>query len=83
MPPKVKHTYPAHVNPDLLRSQAQRRRQALTEAGCSTYVMGYRNGGGAIVCLCCGLGSSNANDIRERYCGFCRQFHSEWREPSE
>lgn len=77
--PKIKYAYPGHVNPDELRSQAQRRRQALTAAGCSTYVFGFRDGHTAIVCLCCGLGSSNVNDIRERYCGFCRQFHSEWR----
>lgn len=73
-----------HTNPDRLSVQAARRRQALTEAGCSTYAMGYRNGGSAIVCLCCparSTGSNHAGDVRERYCGFCRQFHSEWKEP--
>lgn len=34
-------------------------------------------GGSAILCLRCGLRSFNANDIQERYCGHCHQFHVE------
>jgi hypothetical protein len=62
----------------LLRRQAARRRQALTAAGCATYTLGARGGQSAIVCLCCGLGSADSRDIRQRYCGFCREFHGEW-----
>lgn len=62
-----------------LRTEANLRRDALSGAGCSTYTMGLREGIEAIVCLCCGLGSVNANDIEQRYCGFCHAFHSDWK----
>lgn len=71
-PPKIMDT-------ETLHRSASRRRQALIAGGCSTYIIGYRGGRPGIVCLCCGLGSSNTNDIQERYCGFCRQTHSEER----
>jgi hypothetical protein len=29
----------------------------------------------AILCLDCGLISFNPNDVRERYCGNCHEFH--------
>lgn len=81
--PKIKRTYtlPAGLfDPEQQRQAAARRRQALAAAGCSTYVIGVRGGAAAIVCLCCGLGSSNANDIDEKYCGFCKEWHSEAKE---
>ena len=74
------HTYPQEVEVKQLRTQAARRRRALVNAGCSTYTTGLRGGVTAIVCLCCGLGSANGLDIANRYCGFCRAFHSEWKE---
>lgn len=80
---KVKRTYslPAGlIDPEPLRQAASRRRQALTVAGCSTYVIGVRGGVTAIICLCCGLGSTNAGDVDERYCGFCGEWHSEAKE---
>lgn len=80
---RIKRTYslPAGlVDPEPLRKEAARRRQALRDAGCSTYVIGVRGGAPGIVCLCCGLGSSNRSDIEERYCGFCKAFHVDARE---
>ncbi len=77
---KVKRTYtlPAGLfDPEAQRLDANRRRQALIAGGCSTYVIGVRGGAAGIVCLCCGLGSSNAGDIDEKYCGFCQTWHSE------
>ena len=62
------------------RAKAQRRRKALVNAGCATYELGHRGAAQAIQCLCCGLGSNNVTDINQRFCGFCQQFHSEWRE---
>ena len=79
-------TKPRYIHPlravdvDTLRTQAARRRKALANAGCSTYAIGERGGQAAIMCLCCGLGSNHPDDIANRYCGFCHEFHSEWRE---
>ena len=78
---KRKYTVPVHVDLDKLRVEANRRRAALTAAGCSTYVLGFRSDSPSIVCLCCGLGSANAYDIQERYCGFCHARHTEATEP--
>lgn len=80
---KTKRSYglPAGlIDPEPLRHEATRRRQALTAHGCSTYVIGVRGGIPAIVCLCCGLGSTNTGDIEERYCGFCQTWHSDAKE---
>ena len=77
--PKRTYTIPPEIETDR-RAKAQRRRQALVRAGCATYEMGFRGGQKGIQCLCCGLGSSNPGDILEKYCGFCREFHQEWRE---
>lgn len=80
---KIKRSYslPAGlIDPEPLRRDAGRRRQALIGGGCSTYVIGVRGGVTAIICLCCGLGSTNAGDIDERYCGFCQTWHSEAKE---
>lgn len=77
---KRRHTYPSDIDLKERRQQADRRRAVLTAAGCSTYTLGGRAGTPAIVCLCCGLGSSDAADIRRRYCGFCKATHSEWAE---
>jgi hypothetical protein len=75
-----------HAPPDVrdgprLRHEAQRRRTALAQAGCSTYQLGTRGGVEAIICLCCGLGSAHPKDMAERYCGFCQSFHTEWSDP--
>lgn len=74
------YTPPKDTDIPTLKRQAAKRRAALVAAGCSTYALGYRNGVPGILCLCCGLGSSNVNDIEEKFCGFCHSFHSDWRE---
>jgi len=74
--PKRNYVTPPEVNPAELMVAADRRRAALIAGGCSTYTIGYRGGQPGIVCLCCGLGSSHQQDIAQRYCGFCQQFHS-------
>lgn len=79
---KVKRSYSFPAIEADLRAKAARRRRALTTDGCATYTLGDRSGRPGIVCLCCGLGSSNSEDITQRYCGFCREFHSEWKEES-
>jgi len=80
-PPPRRWALPPDVHdPTRLRADAQRRRAALVAAGCQTYTVGMRGGQAAIVCLCCGLGSGHPADIAERFCGFCRAWHSEWRE---
>lgn len=61
----------------LRRAEAQRRREALEHGGCATYALGVPGMAERIVCLCCGLPSSNPTDIAERYCGFCSEYHSE------
>lgn len=75
---------PAGIDQAALRLEADRRRAALVAAGCATYVIGWREGQQRITCLCCGLGTSNSHDVREKYCGMCRTWHAEWieREPS-
>lgn len=65
---------------DRLKREAARRRQALVKDGCSTYAIGTRAGSVAIQCLCCGLGSFDQRDIKNKFCGFCQAIHSEWRE---
>jgi hypothetical protein len=79
-PPRRWATPPEIHDPARLRADAQRRRAALQAAGCQTYTVGMRGGQAAIVCLCCGLGSANPHDIAEKFCGFCRTWHSEWRD---
>ncbi len=32
--------------------------------------------GKSITCLKCGKTSYNENDVRERYCGYCHEFHA-------
>jgi hypothetical protein len=78
---KLKRRYrmPGGIDYAELKVYAKRRREVLEAAGCSTYVLGERMGAQGIVCLCCGLGSSHADDIVSRYCGFCAEFHSEWK----
>jgi hypothetical protein len=53
------------------------RRIVLRQAGLDTYTYGMKSGGRAIVCLCCGLGSSHPQDIERLYCGFCQWFHED------
>lgn len=72
------YTYPPEVEILELRRRASLRRLALVAAGCSTYTIGYRDAQPAIMCLCCGLGSSNAHDIANRFCGLCGEYHAEW-----
>lgn len=74
------HTRPVPTDDAELHRQAARRRAALVAGGCATYQLGYNAGNLAIVCMCCGLGSTNFNDIDQRYCGFCQAWHSEWKE---
>lgn len=62
-----------------LKQRATRRRQALVAAGCATYEIGRRGNVLSIACLCCGLGSHHPNDIERKYCGFCQEFHTEWK----
>jgi len=71
------------MNQALAHEQADKRRSALIAAGCSTYVLGWRDGLPRILCLCCGLGTQNSRDIKERYCGFCGRFHAEWESEQE
>jgi hypothetical protein len=40
-----------------------------------TYVIGAY--GKCITCLDCGLTSWNPNDVAERYCGGCHEFHDD------
>ena len=53
------------------------RRRALLLQGLHTYTFGKREGHDSILCLCCGLGSTGAGDIGNRYCGFCGVFHDD------
>ena len=73
-----KYSYPANVDRNKLKVEALHRRSALENNGCQTYILGLKNSIPSILCCCCGLGSVNPNDIKEKYCGFCHTFHSEW-----
>lgn len=77
--PVSAHTTPPEVDAAKLRAQASRRWAALAAAGCSTYTLGLRGGEPAILCLCCGLGSAHPDQIANKYCGFCHEFHLEER----
>lgn len=57
-----------------MRAAAQRR-EALTQAGCTTYLLQDMGGRPSILCLCCGLRSWHPMDIQERYCGACHAWH--------
>lgn len=80
---KREYIIPGNVDKDRLLIEAKKRREALVNAGCDTYVFGLKNGMSAILCLCCGLGSCNLNDIKLKYCGFCNVFHQEVKEDGE
>lgn len=71
------YRYPSEVEIERLRNEADKRRDALAENGCSTYTTGFKGNQQAIVCLCCGLSSSNPGDLQHKYCCFCQKFHSE------
>lgn len=58
-------------------THAKERRYILQKAGLATYEINANDG--AIVCLCCGMLSSNLHDIRFLYCGYCHEFHTERR----
>jgi len=77
------YSYPHDINERDLRRRADRRRAALIAHSCATYELGWRDGDQRILCLCCGLGTTNSHDIREKFCGFCRHFHNEGIEQSE
>lgn len=74
------YTFPTDLDRAQARAEAERRRSALVAAGCATYVLGVRAGLPRILCLCCGLGTHNSKDIKDRYCGFCQAYHREWGE---
>lgn len=78
-----RYYYSPEISPAELKEQADRRRAALRAAGCATYTIGSKAGSLAIICLCCGLGSSHPTDLEETYCGFCKTFHSGWSEKPE
>ena len=48
----------------------------MRKAANDTYIP-IMNGGKTITCLDCGLTSWNENDVRERYCPVCREFHDD------
>jgi hypothetical protein len=77
--PLISSPSPLAMTP-VVQEQAARRRAALVAAGCSTYTLGRREGLPAIICHCCGLGSTHPRDVRERSCGLCHAVHSEWKE---
>lgn len=62
-----------------MREMANRRRLALTDVGCSTYILGAKPGQNNILCVCCGMMSYNENDIKNLYCGYCHEFHAGWK----
>lgn len=73
-----KHKPPQNISDlEQLKQDAQKRRQVLRSADLTTYQIGERGGALAIICLCCGLGSSHPTDIEQRYCGFCKAYHDE------
>jgi hypothetical protein len=74
----TQYKYPMEVQIADRQAAAARRRKALVAAGCSTYELGHRGTSKAIQCLCCGLGSTHPTDIAQRFCGFCKELHSEW-----
>ena len=39
-------------------------------------IVSTKEDGLGIRCLICGMTSWNENDVREKYCGNCRQFHA-------
>jgi hypothetical protein len=54
---------------------ARQRREALTQAGCTTYLLQTMGGRPSILCLCCGLRSWHPMDLQELYCGACHTWH--------
>lgn len=62
-----------------LRLMANRRRIALTDVGCATYILGSKPGQDNILCVCCGMLSYNPNDIKNKFCAFCNEYHAEWK----
>lgn len=65
------------TNPDKLHQDAAARRRVLRQANLTTYTIGRRDSEAAIICLCCGLSSTNENDLLNRYCGFCKAHHDD------
>lgn len=63
------------TNEEQLRADAAARRRVLNAAGLTTYAIGERDGQLSIVCLCCGLGTSNPLAVDARYCAFCEELH--------
>lgn len=74
----IYHRPPSDLtNPDKLRHDAAARRRVLRQASLTTYTIGRRDSEPAIICLCCGLNSTNENDILNHYCGFCKAYHDD------
>lgn len=71
-------------NMSLVRVEADKRRSVLVAARCRTYVttaIAHPTPSGSIessiICLCCGVRSFNPNDIENKYCGYCHQYHED------
>ena len=56
--------------------RARKRGEELAAAEAAAQASGHPH----ITCPKCGMTSYNANDIRERYCGNCHQFHDHMEE---
>lgn len=60
--------------------RSHQRRKVMIEANLSTYeIVGQESP--AIICLCCGFTSSSPNDVVQRYCAFCKAWHTELNGP--
>ena len=59
-----------------LRINAEEIRSDLVAQNLTTYKLEVSEGVKTIVCLCCGLSSTNINDVEQKYCGFCHTFHN-------
>lgn len=57
------------------KNRALLRWQVLQSAMLQTYEIGRSNSEDWITCMCCGLKSFNANDIKNKYCKACGRFH--------
>lgn len=55
--------------------EAQGHRILLQNRCMDTFFISVLEGQKSITCLCCGRASYNPNDIEQKYCGFCHEFH--------
>lgn len=70
---------PPKPDPAVERAEADERRAVLVAGGVATYVVRRRIARTIITCLCCGLVSDHPEDVQQKYCGGCLQFHGEKR----